>query len=357
MENLSVDILNELSIHQLRGYARNCGVKSPTTLKKEQLIDEILQIQTGKKQPTNSNMGRKPKVNYQDLFQDQNRYSLHSPTSGYSDNIFITDGQVKISNNTSPVIRIENELNQIVDIPLKKSLLQEYGLHIDDVVTCELKSVDDSFSYEVENIVKVNGYSFDEYNNQSFDYLTASYNNSDYLVLNDLQILKGTSSYFLAKNKEQLIKCEDYIKQLVNADYKVILLDATNSPSPLTNNISIQLHNLKFDKSFFNLHKTIILTQEQVKKHLVDKTQVVFVICGLDEIVKIIKYAQTNEISDSITPEIITNIRKLTHLSRYISPNSNITTLIFDTTSDNDNIREFVQKDIISSVNYYFELN
>ena len=51
--------LEQISIHSLRNIARDVGVKSPTNLKKDILINEILLIQSGKKQPhTPSKRGR-----------------------------------------------------------------------------------------------------------------------------------------------------------------------------------------------------------------------------------------------------------------------------------------------------------
>ena len=43
--------LEQTNIHPLRNIAREVGVKSPTSLKKNVLIDEIIQIQSGKKRP------------------------------------------------------------------------------------------------------------------------------------------------------------------------------------------------------------------------------------------------------------------------------------------------------------------
>ena len=51
--------LNSLGIYDLRKIGTKIGVKSPTTLKKQQLIKEILCVQSGKKPPIKSVKGRK----------------------------------------------------------------------------------------------------------------------------------------------------------------------------------------------------------------------------------------------------------------------------------------------------------
>ena len=51
--------LHEISIFSLRNIARELGVYAPTKLKKNELIDEILTIENGEKQPcTPSKRGR-----------------------------------------------------------------------------------------------------------------------------------------------------------------------------------------------------------------------------------------------------------------------------------------------------------
>ena len=54
---------NNLGLMQLRLYARKIGVKSPTALQKNKLIEKILEIENGKAFPTFSRRGRPPKIN------------------------------------------------------------------------------------------------------------------------------------------------------------------------------------------------------------------------------------------------------------------------------------------------------
>ena len=55
--------LEDFNIFALREFARQTGVKSPTSKKKEQLIEEITRIVSGVKKPENSNskQARPPK--------------------------------------------------------------------------------------------------------------------------------------------------------------------------------------------------------------------------------------------------------------------------------------------------------
>ena len=49
--NYTLEYLKTLNLHSLRTYAREIGVKAPTSLKKDQLINEIMFVQSGVKQP------------------------------------------------------------------------------------------------------------------------------------------------------------------------------------------------------------------------------------------------------------------------------------------------------------------
>ncbi len=47
----NIEHLNQINIHSLRNLARKIGVKAPSSLKKQELIDQILLIESGKNQP------------------------------------------------------------------------------------------------------------------------------------------------------------------------------------------------------------------------------------------------------------------------------------------------------------------
>ena len=58
-----IEQLYEANIHSLRCIARELGVKAPTTLTKKALINEILQIERGEKQPCAANKRGRPLKN------------------------------------------------------------------------------------------------------------------------------------------------------------------------------------------------------------------------------------------------------------------------------------------------------
>lgn len=52
--------LEDFSFHALRNLAREVGVKAPTALRKSELIEEILLIESGKKEPKKPNNKGRP---------------------------------------------------------------------------------------------------------------------------------------------------------------------------------------------------------------------------------------------------------------------------------------------------------
>ena len=58
--------LSKKSLHELRILGRKIGVKSVSTLKKQDLIENIIDITNGNKQPSFNNRGRKPCISTSD---------------------------------------------------------------------------------------------------------------------------------------------------------------------------------------------------------------------------------------------------------------------------------------------------
>lgn len=58
----TIEELNRFNVHELRARAREVGVRAPTTKKQQELIAEILKIQTGELKPHSTNMGRPVKT-------------------------------------------------------------------------------------------------------------------------------------------------------------------------------------------------------------------------------------------------------------------------------------------------------
>ena len=67
--------IRSMHIYDLRSYARKCGVRAPTTLKKNEILIAIKEIETGERLPEFCNRGRKPThilPDYEELVPETN---------------------------------------------------------------------------------------------------------------------------------------------------------------------------------------------------------------------------------------------------------------------------------------------
>ncbi len=77
----------KINIHSLRNIARKIGVKSPTTLKKKELIEEILLIESGKKPPCATKRGRNTNIRIEDKVIDNEKFLIELNSSHVKDRI------------------------------------------------------------------------------------------------------------------------------------------------------------------------------------------------------------------------------------------------------------------------------
>lgn len=74
--NFTIEELEQFNIYGLRSIAREVGVKAPTKLKREQLIEEILLIKSGAKKPyIPSKIGRPVKMVLTDMIGQPKDYN------------------------------------------------------------------------------------------------------------------------------------------------------------------------------------------------------------------------------------------------------------------------------------------
>ena len=107
--------LSDLSIFALRELARRTGVSSPTSKRKSDLIAEIIEIQSGKKQPVaSSKQGRPPKgfiLNLDNIIEKDNKVlSFKQNEEDLSAETYTVSGYVeKLNNNVGFLLVKENE--------------------------------------------------------------------------------------------------------------------------------------------------------------------------------------------------------------------------------------------------------
>ena len=109
--------LEQTNIHPLRNIAREVGVKSPTSLKKNVLIDEIIQIQSGKKRPQSSpRKGRPVKhgIEYNNTEQQFVENKKVEKEEKEKENFVDLEKKIKKELINSILEKIEKELNKLL---------------------------------------------------------------------------------------------------------------------------------------------------------------------------------------------------------------------------------------------------
>lgn len=99
----TVEKLNEANLYSLRNLAREVGVKSPTSLRKCELIKEIIDIKSGKRQPcTQTKKGRPVKSTIENKNFSPNQKDIK------------TEKQIKKEHIKSILKEMEKTLNEIL---------------------------------------------------------------------------------------------------------------------------------------------------------------------------------------------------------------------------------------------------
>ncbi|MBE5735136.1 MAG: hypothetical protein E7361_01660 [Clostridiales bacterium] len=365
---LQLKSLENMGIHTLRTFARECGVKAPTTLKKEELIDLIMKIKKGEIEPVISKMGRKPKTLPDFSFatssnMDSGFLSLHSPTILSSNTpCQVLECQVKFNELNNPIFRLIEKTGRVVDIPVLPSLLTKHNLKKDDLVTAEMKTSPDGYSYIIGDIITINGIDATKYHSDLFYNLDNVPNLIDYLRIENFEkheaimyqpkILKGKSCFYYYKDGKNLANyITDFANDIKEDKLHIVILNASHTPTPNIKDTTI--YNIDYNKSYEEIFKDIIVAREHVKNLFISNQKVLFIISEIDELFKIINYNITNTISDDVAPDSLTEVRKLVNLSKYISKQQNLSVVTFSSFATGKNYRDILVSNIIQ---YLYEV-
>ena len=139
--------LNELNIFALRDLARRTGVKSPTSKKKEELIQGIVEIMSGKKHPemNKTKQGRPPKVfgyDFANVFnanlQTGSTVILNQDVKDVQDGDMMTvAGWLELVNNNSGILWVNKNLkNDNYFVPQK--VMADLELRMGDRIVAEV---------------------------------------------------------------------------------------------------------------------------------------------------------------------------------------------------------------------------
>ena len=222
--------LNELSIFSLRELARRTGVSSPTSKKKQQLIEDIIAINNGIKKPhiPKTKQGRPPKTfgyDVSNIFNDKNQQApafskdvaLNQNNSDYA---FVgyanKDGVVEILSNNAGFLWI-NKLQDYDCYFIPANLVEKYSMKSGDKVVAKINFGENQTV--VEDIVLINDVAASKANKNRKNYFEVEHvlekNNFEFKnsKFSNLIISKGENTYFYGKDNN--INTNNHIKRMI----------------------------------------------------------------------------------------------------------------------------------------------
>jgi len=182
MNNISEEKLQELGIFEIRNIARDVGVYSPTLFKKQELIDKIMKIMSGKEEPyiKKTKQGRPPKNifslnNFIDVFMPGNveekpekegmyfndvNENINVEVYGSNEKIF--KGLVKVYADEYALVFKDKFIEDKNVVYINSQQTKFYNLKTGDYVTGKAVFVDETKPFILKEIYTLNSSQFNK---------------------------------------------------------------------------------------------------------------------------------------------------------------------------------------------------
>ncbi len=342
------ELLQQSSIFELRNIARDIGVYSPTTYKKEELIEKIFQIVNGEVKPyvPKSKQGRPPKslsnpsrktVLDMILPTEETTYSMEEsqmPCLSESVRVFLEDGNAKTKTNfdIEGILEITNfgygfvrEKGKAYSVfsgaYVSSVLIEQNHLKSGDYIKGRAKLLEEDKPLVLFEIISVNGGKI----SQDFEMLPAIQALTRLDTNNEIDNFIVGVSNLIIQDKESESTAFDYIKSLP-ASYKTIVvkLDANKEQELIQNKLEVEnYYTTMLQKA--NEHISIIkLALLRTKALAALGENVVLCIDSIDKAIK-----NQNTINGSSLLDIKSNtfdiVRLLSMSARQLENNGSVT--------------------------------
>lgn len=249
--------LNELSIFSLRELARRVGVSSPTSKKKQQLIDDIIAINNGAIKPyvPKTKQGRPPKTfgyDVSSIFNDkENQIPVFSKTACLNQeyeefehmDLIEAKGVVEITSNGVGFLWV-NKLQDFdcyfIPAEVVEKFKLESGYKILAIINCEANKV------FVQEVLSINGIKTNEFVKPANDYYSVDHvvekNQLNFTnnVLKSAKMFKGENSYVYGRDNN------------ANTEFSIEVANNVEADNVIYINVSVAEKNKHMLKQFKN---------------------------------------------------------------------------------------------------------
>ena len=180
--------LLKLYLPYLRAIGRKIGVKSPASLKKEELVDNILKINSGEIAPEfPTGKGAPPKVEYEDVSKFFEEESKPYPQAKGKNYLWLNDSGVTpdkwvvegVFEQTAPAygfLRADDYENSKEDVYVPKEIIKKCNIRNGDKVKAEVKVIYKGESAAVQKVLSINDLEVERFSDRAdFDDLLPTY--------------------------------------------------------------------------------------------------------------------------------------------------------------------------------------
>ena len=362
---IEYDELTRSSVHKIREIARNIGVKSPTLLTKQKLIEQILKISNREIEPSfnKRKVGRPPKslnLNTTDnyaTFEIENKkdgtFTLNYPSSYFAstkenEQTEELKGYLYINENYG-FFSAGNKLRVVVSL----ALIKHHKLKIGDKITV-LANPDPANEkiYIAINIIKVDNFKLGE-DRLHFDNLKIV--KSSKKIENNSQKLSGLhlktgEKYFIETPDASFVHdiAGEVINNFKNTDFNVLYLNFDgNRNKNLYENIETKI--LFNEKEKEKILKVDVFF-EHVKRNVEQGKNCVVVFSSFWKYMRDLNLFYNKNTSHIVLLQTITKVRDIIALARNTENGASITMFIIDNFDMPEIYMEVIKYDVLANI-------
>lgn len=301
--------LQDLRIHELRDLARKIGVRSPTSQKKEALIEKILEIISGESQPyvANTKQGRPAKSQEQinnivDFFippamkSDEPTAGVYEPTlsanynfdfianepfASYGTDVDYSDlskasGILEIHENGHGVVHALGEIDNMENVFVHAYSIKAQNLRTGDFISGYIKKLQPDKPFVMVEITEVNYISVNEItqriNFENIAYLSQNKKIKIHATENHLskimnqELFEGSRAMILFDNKVDLNYMSEFIR-CIDSKYHIFFINLNARPEEQNGNYgNVHFINSCFSKLESEQLELLKLVMEHAKR-------------------------------------------------------------------------------------------
>lgn len=409
MNDFSLEYIQKLRIHELRDFARQMGVSSPTTMKKEELIDKIQSIigNVDENGTLASNSKNQEPLDFfalltspnsdiiNDLVNKTSRMTSESDEYDVGNTLIVKKNRVKPTSPyayptndfvgfnfklSQPIIERDSsvsEMEGLVDIhpkgygivrfngfvPSKSdayitlALIRKYNLQKGDIVKGKVKYILENKPKIMFDIISVDS-SKKASNYTSFEECPYKKCDEEFYLdyFNKLHICKGERLYIKNISVEDAVKLGYDIVDENGANVKLINLKALPEES-FPSHQKMQIINCQFNKTEQESVEAVELTIERAKREFETGMPNVVMIYNFSELIRMYNVAVEGFYTyDKFNAKAINQLSNIMYVAKYFEEKKNITLICLDKVGISDDVKTLADSEFMPLFNKMYDM-